>query len=182
MQPQPMVQQQPMAQQQPIKKEVELVQQQQEQLSSLYEKEMTEEERKKAEKAARKAKLKKRIAMALACKRRITRLRIYYVGMALLNITSLIGYFAFLITLSKAVPFEEDPEITPATSQPNANIPASNEMFEKIAAASTKEILQNTNYIYTYDAGKSQVRVCTDLTREKFEETTGLSEKDFFRL
>ena len=36
---QPIVQQQPMAQQQPIKKEVELVQQQQEQLSYLYEKE-----------------------------------------------------------------------------------------------------------------------------------------------
>ena len=104
---------------------------------------MTEEERKKAEKAAKKAakkaKVKKHVGMAMACKKRITRLRIYYVTMAWLNVAALGSMFASLAILDAPVAFDEDPLIVQATFQPNADIPASNALFEALAAASTND-------------------------------------------
>ena len=119
--------------------------------------------------------------MAMACKKRITRLRIYYVTMAWLNVAALGSMFASLAILDAPVAFDEDPLIVQATFQPNADIPASNALFEALAAASTNEKLKDTYYIYAYQQGKSQVRVCTDLTREEFEETTKVTEDEYFR-
>ena len=81
-----------------------------------------------------------------------------------------------LLELQSPVAFEANAPVYKATSQPFANKPASNTMLNLLGDASQNTVLENTYYIYAFNNGKSAVRVCTDLTKAKFEEETKMSD------
>ena len=105
---------------------------------------------------------------------RVTHHRCYHI------LQSLLSYLALGTMIAAWVVLQHPPHFTPtvhsATSQ-NGGVPASNELFDPLAAASKSKSneLEGTEYRYAFANGKSAVRVCTDLNEDDFEKVTGLN-------
>jgi hypothetical protein len=115
------------------------------------------------------------------CYKCTTRTRFYHGAGGISKYLALIGMLAGLANLNAPVAFEPNTPVFKATTPPNAGIPASNEMLDKLAAAHTNAELENTQYLFAFANGKSAVRVCTDLSQEKFEQITGVTAEKYFR-
>lgn len=114
------------------------------------------------------------------CNRCIGKTKLMHGYKGIMNYIALIGMITGLINLAAPVAFQKNPTVHQATDEPNAGVPASNEMFDKLAAAHKNEKLINTQYMFAFENGKSAVRVCTDLSQSEFESITGVDAKHYF--
>ena len=111
------------------------------------------------------------LAKAQAVWTKVSNSYCYHILQALLSLLSMAVMINALSVLDKPPHFY--PEVHQAMSL-NAGVPASNGLFDPLAAASKKEEMKGTLYRYAFANGKSAVRVCTDFTQDEFEAITGL--------
>ena len=89
------------------------------------------------------------------CYKCTTRTRFYHGAGGISKYLALIGMLAGLANLNAPVAFEPNTPVFKAITPPNAGIPASNEMLDKLAAAHTNAELENTQYLFAFANGKS---------------------------